>query len=54
MLNAIVGIFLTMADIMGIRMVQVAELLVTSVSMQTRKEIIAIINQPGRLPNTAN
>jgi hypothetical protein len=43
-----------MADMMGMRMVQVALLLVTSVSMAVMKEMIMIMSQPGRLPNTAS
>ena len=39
---------------MGIMMVHVALLLVTSVSNETKKETMINMNQPGRLPNTVS
>ena len=44
----------TIEAMIGMRMVHVAELLVTSVNMATRKQTIATISQPGKSPNTAS
>ena len=44
----------TIDAMIGMRMVQVAELDVTSVNMATRKQIIATMIHPGKSPNTAN
>ena len=44
----------TIAAMMGMRMVHVAELLVTSVSRATREQTIMSMSQPGRLPKTDN
>ena len=49
-----VKMVLTMAAIIGINIVQVAELLVTSVSIATRKHTMIIMSHPGKLPNTDN
>ena len=46
--------FLTIAAIIGMRIVHVAELLVTSVSRADSEHTIINMSQPGRLPNTDN
>ena len=43
-----------MAATIGMRMVQVAELLVTSVRNAVIRQMMATISQPGNSPSTAN
>ena len=43
-----------MAATMGMRMVQVAELLVTSVRKAVMRQMMATMSQPGSSPSTAN